>query len=133
MGYLGLCKLASSFPIATGSDVGLLSKRGITARCNAQSNFCRHDALYVHRYFVHGLHVYMARHDAVVTEISLRGLNSDIASVLFEKKRPHRRFFISALKPPYGYRPSLLMGIEYLRSALFESFDPKYVRARFSV
>ena len=74
VGYLGVCELASSFPITTSCDVCLLSQRGFATRRYAQPEFCRHDALHVYRDCLYGLHVCLARHDPVASKVPLRRL-----------------------------------------------------------
>ena len=74
VGYLGVCELASSFPITTSCDVCLLSQRGFATRRYSQPDFRRHDALHVYRDCMHGLYVCLARHDIVATEVPLRRL-----------------------------------------------------------
>ena len=58
--------------LASSGDVGILFEGRVSATCDAQSNLCRHDAVYVDRRIVSNLHVYLAGHDVMVAGVPLR-------------------------------------------------------------
>ena len=76
MGHIGVRELASRVLVTTSGDVCLLSQRCLATKRYAEPDFCRHDALYVHRDCLHGLHVHLAGHDIVATKVPLRSLMS---------------------------------------------------------
>ena len=94
MGRLGVRELASSVLVTTSGDVCLLSQRRLATWRHAQPDFCRHDALYVHRDCLYGLHVHLARHDLMVSKVPLRSLME--ASSFSKKSALHGALF-------YGY------------------------------
>ena len=76
VGRAGVREPAGGVPVAAGGDVGVLpERRGAEAR-HAEPDFRRHDALHVHRHHLHGHHVYVAGHDAVAAEVSVRRLRA---------------------------------------------------------
>ena len=66
LGGDGVCELASRLLVATCGHVRVQSERGVAAARHHQSDFCRHDALHVHRDIVLDLDVHLARAHAVV-------------------------------------------------------------------
>ena len=72
MGHPCVRELASSFPIATCSDVSVLSERGFTSACNPQPDLRRHDALHADCDCLYGHHVYLAWYDFVAAKVPLR-------------------------------------------------------------
>ena len=96
MGRLGVRELASGVPVTSRGDVGLLSERRVAPACDPQSDLCRHDALHVHRDRLYGLHVHLAWHDIVATEIPLRRLIAQLVFLVVlpkEKALFTERFF----------------------------------------
>ncbi len=72
VGHAGVCEPAGGVPVAAGGDVGVLSQGRRAQARHPQSDLCRHDAVHDHRGHLHGDHVFLARHDAVAAELSLR-------------------------------------------------------------
>jgi len=72
VGYAGVREPAGGVPVAAGGDVGVLPQGCRAQACHAQPDFRRHDALHDHRDHMHGHHVFLAGHDVVAAELSLR-------------------------------------------------------------
>ena len=66
VGRYGFCELTGCVLVATCGHVCVLSEGGVAAARHHQSDFCRHDALHVHRDLVLGLDVHLARTHALV-------------------------------------------------------------------
>ena len=105
MGRLGVRELASSVLVTTSGDVCLLSERGLATRRHTQPDFCRHDALYVHRDCLYGIHVHLARHDLMVSKVPLRSL-MEVSSFAKRKSALHGALFLCLL-PKRTKQPAL--------------------------
>ena len=87
--YHGGRESAGGFPVAAGGDVGFLSKGCGAQTCHAQSNICRHDAVYADRRALSHLHVHLAGHDLVAAGVLIRKLkSSNRSSRSNSSKRP---------------------------------------------
>ena len=74
VGRAGVREPAGGVPVAAGGDVGVLSERRGAETRDAEPDLRRHDAVHADRHRLHDLHVYLAGHDAVAAELSVREL-----------------------------------------------------------
>ena len=74
VGRAGVREPAGGVPLAAGRDVGVLSQGRRAEARHAEPDLRRHDALHADRDRLHGLHVPVARPDAVAAELSVRRL-----------------------------------------------------------
>ena len=72
LGRAGVREPAGRVPLSTGRDVGVLPKRGGAKTRHHQPDIRRHDAVHADRHRLHGVHVYLARHDVVAAEFPVR-------------------------------------------------------------
>ena len=100
MWYFGICELTGRLLVASSGHVCVLPQRGLTAKRYPQPDFCRHDALHVHRDRLYGLHVYLAGYDIMATEVPLRRLIDQLVFlvVLPKEKRSKWSAFFMPLK-----------------------------------
>ena len=74
VGNAGVREPAGGVPVAAGGDVGVLPQGCRALARDAEPDLLRHDALHADRHPVHGLHVSLARNDALAAELPLRRL-----------------------------------------------------------
>ena len=91
VGHAGVREPAGGVPVAASRDVGVLPQGRGAAACDAQPDLRRHDAVHAGRHLVHGHHVLLARHDALVAELPLRRVNAGIARQQQRRLRLRRR------------------------------------------
>jgi TRAP-type mannitol/chloroaromatic compound transport system permease large subunit len=122
VGRAGLREPAGGLPVAAGRDVGLLPEGGIAVARDHQPDLRGHDALHADRDPVHGLHVYLARPDALAAEVPVR-LNR-AGSI---KGAPRAPFYISRLHPQLPetslspITPDRIRRMQRIRSGAVES------------
>ena len=73
VGHAGVREPAGSVPVAAGRHVRVLSEGGGAKARHPQPDLRRHDALHADRYSVHGIHVCLARDDALAAEFPVWG------------------------------------------------------------
>ncbi len=66
VGHAGVREPAGGVPVAASRDVGLLSQGRCASARDPQPDLQRHDAVYDHCHHLHGDHVFLAGHDALV-------------------------------------------------------------------